>query len=160
MAELQHVGQHQRVGKAVGNSVLATQLMRYRVHIADIHLVDGEARVIGTHRHTRPGVEVAAVMIGRGQILEYQLYAQACIFQPTTALPHADVGLDAMGKGVHAGGGGNMRRQAHGQGRVQRSGGRQQRTTGNNALLMGLGIGDNRSHGGLGAGTGCGRNHI
>ena len=126
LAEFQDVGQHQGIGQAVGNAVPGAQLVGYRVHIANIHLVDGETGVIGTHCHTRPGFKVAAVMIGGRQILEYQLYPEAGIFQPGAALPHADIGLNTVGKGVHAGSGGDMGRQSDNQGRVQCGGGRQQ----------------------------------
>ena len=130
------------------------------VDTTDVHLVDGQTAVIGAHGHARPRFAVGAIVIGSGQVLEHQLHADAGIVQPGAPLPDTDIGLDGVGECIHAGGRSNVGRQAEHQVRVQRGRNRQQSGAGNNAFEVSLGLGNNRSHGGLRAGTGGGGYYV
>ena len=63
------------------------------------------------------------------------------------------VGFHRMGQSIHACGGGGVGRKSHGQLRVQDRVFRRQEGIVDGGLPVGFGIGDDRRHGGLGAGS-------
>ena len=152
--------QYQGIGQAMGDTVLATQLMRDRMHIAHVDLVDRQTGIVSTHGHAFAGGNVGTIAKGGGQVVENQLHPHARILQPGIPLPDTNVGLNGVGQRVHSGGGSDMRWQPGNQLCIQGHYLRQQGATGNNTLFMGDGVGNNSPHSSFRTRTRSGGNDI
>ena len=76
MTEIQYMRQYQRISQAVGNAVFTAQLVCYRMHVANVHLVDCQASIVSAHSHTVPGPEIAPVMKGSRQVVKNQFHCR------------------------------------------------------------------------------------
>ena len=95
----------------------APDRVRDGVHAAEALLECGGAHA-GRRQHARAGLDVAAVGAGARQVLADQAHALEGDAVGEGVKARRAVGLEAVGKGVHAGRGGEAGRQAHGQLRV------------------------------------------
>ncbi len=118
------------------NAVLPAQLMSYRVHVTHIDLVNRQTSIVGSHGHGIARIQVTAIVVSRGQVIEDQLDRQARILRPGAPLPGAYIGLYTVGQRIHTRRCGDMRRQADNKVRVQCDSNREQASTGNDRLLM------------------------
>lgn len=109
---LQKVGQNNRVSESVGNAVLPTQGVGHPVDIAHIGAGERHPSAVGGLEHGLPGGQVAAIGIGLGQVLHNQ--AGGLFRHPPGQLGGgaANIGLNGVSEGVHAGSGGDERRKA------------------------------------------------
>lgn len=100
---LQHDGQQHRVGQTVGDVVLSANGVGHGVHIADVRLGEGDARLVGGYQHIGAGGAVGSVPIGLFDVVYDELHrilGQRAGF-PVGAV--ADVRLHGVGQRVHAG---------------------------------------------------------
>ena len=95
--------------EAVGNSVLAPQLVCYRVHVADIHLVDGYPGVVGRHAHGLARIAIGAVLHRPAQVGENEPDGALGVLPRRAPLPAGDIGFDGVGERVHPGRRGDRR---------------------------------------------------
>ena len=86
--------------------------MRYRVNIADAHLVNRNTRVIGRDRHPLTCLDIFGVLNRLLQPSKDPLHCKPPVFFASAPVPNTDIGLDPMGQSVNASRSSHRRRQA------------------------------------------------
>ncbi|MCY1534346.1 hypothetical protein D9M68_697150 [compost metagenome] len=107
----EYEGQEDRVADAVRCVVHAANRFGNAVHAADVRVAEGHAGDQACHQHLLPRRLIVRLLHGRLEVLADQadgMQRQAV----ADRVRHATgVGFDGMGQGIHAGRGGNRRRQ-------------------------------------------------
>ena len=152
----QNHGQQHRVGEAVTHAVQPAQRVGNGVDVAHTGAGEGHARLIGGGEQCLPRLHVVAVGAGVLQPAEdgdHRLLRHGVGL--AGGVKPADICLHRVSQGVHAGLGGGVGRQGHGEQWIQHGAAGDQAQVVDGVLVV-IRAGDHGGDGGLRAGTGGG----
>ena len=153
MAE--HERQEDRVAHPVRGVVHAADGFGDAVHAGDVGIAEGHAGNQAGDQHLFAGLAVVRLLHGGLEVLRDQANGMQGQAVADRVGRLAGVGLDSVGQRVHAGGGGDVRRQRGGDVRVEQRQNRADAVVQDAHLELAAGVGDHREERDLAAGA-CG----
>ena len=155
---LEDIGEYDCVCETVRSAVHSAEVVGYRVDVADISSGEGDTRKVGGDEHILSRLEILAVLVSRKYVVKYKSGRFLGRLCGALGVAVADISLNRVGQGVHAGGGGDVRGQADGKLGVEHCVFRAQDGILKSVFLVSSGVGDDCGNGGLRA-CACGGGH-